>query len=94
MRRAAGTPGATFLLIGTDQMVLLNEVVAILDQRACEAAPTREHIASCRRRGSAHDLTAGQPAKSAILCTRRLFLSPLTSATLRRRIAGGGTTPH
>ena len=70
-------------------MVRLTEIVAILDQRACEAAPTREHIASCRRRGSAQDLTGGHPAKSAVLCARRLFLSPFSAATLRRRIAGG-----
>lgn len=81
----------SFVLVGGDQLVRLSDVVAILDQRACEAAPTREFIGFCRRRGAAVDLTNGESSKSTIVCRRRVFLSPFSSGTLRRRITAGIT---
>jgi hypothetical protein len=81
---------AAFLLVGADVVVRLGEVVAILEQRACEAAPTREFLGFCRRKGQTVDLSGGEPVKSAVVCRHRVFLSPFSSATLRRRIAAGG----
>jgi len=92
MREPAGPSRpktSPFLLIGGDVVVRLNDVVAILDQHACEAAPTREFLGFCRRRGQAMDLTGGEPLKAAVICRERVFLSAFSSATLRRRTTGG-----
>ncbi len=86
-----GRMGArAFLLVGGDVVVRMSEVVAILDQQTCEAAATREFLGFLRRKGQVIDLSAGGVSKSAVVCRRRVFLSPFSSPTLRRRIAAGG----
>lgn len=95
MRRAPmhhqGRSGTgSFLLVGSDVVVRMSEVVAILDQHTCEAAATREFLGFLRRKGDLTDLSAGGPAKSAVVCRHRVFLSPFSSPTLRRRISAGG----
>ena len=79
-----------FLLVGGDVVVRMSEVVAILDQHTCEAAATREFLGFLRRKGQLLDLSGGGVTKSAVVCRRRVFLSPFSSPTLRRRIAAGG----
>lgn len=94
MRRAVvqhgGRAGAgAFLLVGSDVVVRLSEVIAILDQHTCEASATREFLGFLRRKGQLVDLSAGGPTKSAVVCRRRVFLSPFSSPTLRRRLTAG-----
>jgi hypothetical protein len=74
------------LLVGGEVLVRTSEIVAILDQPALTAAPTREFVGFARGRGLVEDLTAGAPVKSAVVCRARVFLSPFSSATLRRRL--------
>lgn len=78
-----------FLEIGTDTVVRMSEIVAVVDSQVLAAAPTREFLGFSRRKGDTVDLTGGAPIKSAVICRRRVFLSPFSSATLRRRIHVG-----
>jgi hypothetical protein len=78
--------GPVFLLVGGDVLVRTSDLVAILDQGALAAAPTREFLGFARRRGLVEDVAAGAPVKSAVVCRERVFLSPYASATLRRRL--------
>lgn len=87
-RRRGSQPAAVFLAVGSDVLLRTSELVAILGRRALEAAPTREFLGFARRRGVLEDLSAGEPVKAAVVCRRRVFLTPLSSGTLRRRTAG------
>ncbi len=84
---AASRASAAFLAVSPNVVVRLTEVVAIVDHQAMAAAATREFLGFSRRRGQSIDVSAGQPAKSAVICRERVFLSPFSSATLRRRMA-------
>lgn len=79
-------PAVIFLLVGGDVVVRSSEIVAVLDQNVLQAAPTREFIGFCRRKGQVEDLSGDGPAKSAVICQRRVLLSPFSGATLRRRL--------
>jgi len=79
---------AIFLLVGSDVVVRTTDIVAVLDQPALEAASTREFIGFCRRKGQVEDVTAGGPVKAAVVCRRRVLLSPFSGPTLRRRLTG------
>lgn len=94
IRRALGIPVSAartvdisppFLFIGGDVFVRSRELVAILDQHALAASPTREFIGLARRRGHVEDAASGLPVKAAVVCARRVILSSVSSATLRRR---------
>lgn len=78
-----------FLEVGADTVIRLSEVIAVVDRQVLAAAPTREFLGFCRRKGQTIDLAGGEDAKSAVICRRRVFLSPFSSATLRRRIQNG-----
>ncbi len=87
MDRIGPVPQAQFLLlVGGDMLVRTSDIVAILDQPALAAAPTREFLGFARGRGQVEDLSAGAPLKSAVVCRDRTLLSPFSSATLRRRL--------
>ena len=85
-RSESRPPTAIFLLVGGDVVVRSSEIVAVLDQQTLEAAPTREFIGFCRRKGQVEDLSAGAPVKAAVVCRRRVLLSPFSGPTLRRRL--------
>jgi hypothetical protein len=74
-----------FLHVGGDVVVRMGEVVAILDQRAAEASATRELLGFRRSQGRVVHVAGGQP-KSLVICTERIFLSPISAGTLRRRV--------
>lgn len=78
-----------FLEVGADTVIRLSEVIAVVDRQVLAAAPTREFLGFCRRKGQTVDVTGGDEVKSAVICRRRVFLSPFSSATLRRRIQNG-----
>lgn len=78
-----------FLEVGADTVIRLSEVIAVVDRQVMTAAPTREFLGFCRRKGETVDLTAGEDVKSAVICRQRVFLSPFSSATLRRRMQLG-----
>lgn len=75
-----------FLHVGADVVVRIKDLVAILDQRTVEgAAATREFLGFMRAQGRVEDVGQGE-AKSVVVCRDRVILSPISTATLKRRV--------
>jgi regulator of extracellular matrix RemA (YlzA/DUF370 family) len=83
-----------FVMVSRDVLVATAEVVAVVDARALESAPTREFVGFARRRGQVEDLSEGERVKSLVVCRRRVLLSPLASSTLRRRLRASRPPAH
>lgn len=75
-----------FLHIGGDVVVNVGRVIAILNLRAgtAEGAPIQALIRDLKIGRNVTDL-AGDQAKSLVLTTGELYLSPISSATLKKR---------
>lgn len=74
-----------FLHVGADVVVSLKRVVAILDLRSSATAEsTREFIALSRSEKKITDISAGD-AKSMVLTESEIYLSPISSMTLKKR---------
>jgi regulator of extracellular matrix RemA (YlzA/DUF370 family) len=75
-----------FLHVGGDVVVNVGRVIAILNLRsgATEGAPIQEIIRQLRVGRNLTDL-AGDQAKSLVLTNNQLFLSPISSVTLKKR---------
>ncbi len=74
-----------FLHVGADVVVSLKSVIAILDLRtAREGVATREFIALCQTDKVVFDISSGT-AKSLVLTEREVYLSPISSLTLKKR---------
>jgi hypothetical protein len=75
-----------FLHVGGDVVVNVGRVIAILNLRsgAAEGAPMPEIIRHLQVGRSLTDL-AGDQAKSLVLTNTELFLSPISSVTLKKR---------
>jgi hypothetical protein len=75
-----------FLHVGSDVVVRMRDVVAILDQRAVDAgAATREFLGFMRAQGRVEDVGEGA-VKAVVVCTDRVILSPISAGTLKRRV--------
>lgn len=74
-----------FLHVGADVVVSLKRVVAILDLRSSkEAESTREFLAMAQRERRILDVASGEP-KSVVLTDTNVYLSPISSLTLKKR---------
>ncbi len=74
-----------FLHVGADVVVSLKRVIAILDLRSSkEAESTREFMAMAQRHKRVHDVAGGE-AKSVVLTDQEVYLSPISSLTLKKR---------
>lgn len=74
-----------FLHVGADVIVSLKQVIAILDLRtAHEAAATREFLQLRHADKVVLDISGGA-AKSLVLTEREVYLSPISSLTLKKR---------
>lgn len=75
-----------FLHVGGDVVVNVGRVIAILNLRSGEEAnpPIREQIRQLQVGRALTDLAGGQ-AKSLVLTESELFLSPISSGTLKKR---------
>lgn len=74
-----------FLHVGADVVVSLKKVIAILDLRtAREGVATREFIDLRHSEKVVFDISGGD-AKSLVLTEREVFLSPISSLTLKKR---------
>ena len=74
-----------FLHVGADVVVSLKKVIAILDLRTATAAvATREFVELCRNDKVVLDISGGEP-KSLVLTEREIYLSPISSLTLKKR---------
>lgn len=67
-------------------VVRVGELVAILDRRSADsAAATREFLGFLGDQGRVQDASQGD-AKSIVVCSERVVLSPISAGTLRRRV--------
>ncbi len=75
-----------FLHIGGDVIVNLRDMAAMLDARLSEVgAATAEFLGYMRSLGRLEDVSDCEP-RALVICTDRVFLSPVSVVTLRRRI--------
>lgn len=74
-----------FLHVGADVVVSLKQMVAILDLRSIQGAePTRELLSQAYGRKRVFDVAGGDP-KSLVLTDEGIYLSPISSLTLKKR---------
>lgn len=74
-----------FLHIGSDVVVPLREVIAILDAELLERSQAVRDLVSLQQaERRVTDIAGGRP-RSIVLTDRGVFLSPISTVTLRRR---------
>lgn len=74
-----------FLHVGADVVVSIKRVVAILDLRSSGIGePTRDFLVMARKANQVTDISGGAP-KSLVLTADHIFLSPISSLTLKKR---------
>ena len=87
------------LHLGADVVIEEGEVVGIFDlDNSSTSKRTRAFLADAQRKGEVINVSIGELPKSFVVCTvettrgrgQRVYISPLTSATLLRRLEEGG----
>lgn len=74
-----------FLHVGTDVVVSLKRVIAILDLKSAGSTDaTREFLDHLKSQKKVTDISGGD-AKSVVLTDTEAFLSPISSLTLKKR---------
>jgi extracellular matrix regulatory protein B len=74
-----------FLHVGADEVISLKRVIAIFDLRTTGLSEaTKDFLSLARSEKRVHDVAAGK-AKSLILCDNAIYLSPISSMTLKKR---------
>jgi hypothetical protein len=74
-----------FVHLGADLVVRSKDIVCISDIRARDLSPiTREFLQVAKEEGFMHDIASGQ-AKAFVVTINGVFLSPISSLTLRKR---------
>lgn len=74
-----------FVHLGADLVVRSKDIVCISDIRARDFSPiTREFLQVSREEGFLHEVTSGE-AKAFVVTINGVFLSPISSLTLRKR---------
>jgi hypothetical protein len=73
-----------FLHVGADVVVSLKQVVGIFDLRSAKGAATREFMKMMHHNRQVTDI-AGKDAKSLVVTDTAIYLSPISSLTLKKR---------
>ncbi|HHY95360.1 MAG TPA: DUF370 domain-containing protein [Firmicutes bacterium] len=73
-----------YLHLGADQIVRLVDLVAVLRGEVGQDGSTREMIQSLRAAGKVKTIPGGSP-RSLVLTTDKLYLSPVSALTLKKR---------
>jgi hypothetical protein len=74
-----------FLYLGGDVVVPVKEVVGIFDLRLRVSPVTREFLNVARDEGIFRVVAGDERAKSLVITSRRVYLSPVSCHTLKRR---------
>ena len=72
-----------FLHIGGDVMVPLRDRISVIDVSSAESTINDEFVKTAEEEGFVVQLT-GKPS-SLVICTKRVYLSPISAQTLARR---------
>lgn len=65
-------------------MVASEDVIALFDISLCRDAATAELLSAAERKGAVEHVEVGD-AKSVLITTDKIYLSPVSTATLKRR---------
>jgi len=74
-----------YLHIGGDVVLPRKKIVAVFDALSVDAPATREFLQTYREEGFMVSNIEGGSIKSLVLTEGRVYMSPIASATLRRR---------
>lgn len=75
-----------FLHLGGDVIVRLKNVIAIFDLEVAGAPASKEYLQIAKDEGFLVDVSEGTP-KSFVTTDRKVYLSPISSVTLKKRTA-------
>lgn len=74
-----------FLHLGSDKIIPKKEVIAILDYKKGTSAITREFIQIARDEGFVESISDPNKEKSYVITTEKIFISPISCNTLKKR---------
>lgn len=74
-----------FLHLGADVMVLKQDIVAIMDLQTKMANTTRDFLNVARDHGFLEPIADGDSHRSYVITTDRVYLSPISCGTLKKR---------
>lgn len=79
-----------YLHLGSDYMVKNSEIIAIFNLRRPEASLVETYVEPERQRYQVIDLAASPAERaSCVLTSSKIYLSPISSSTLRKRLEEG-----
>lgn len=76
-----------FLHLGEDLVVPKKDIIAILDIRAGGAPITAEFLEIARDEGFLHQIAEKGKEKSYVITSRKVYVSPISCSTLKKRTA-------
>lgn len=74
-----------FLHLGADVMVLKKDIVAVMDLYAKMAGTTRDFLNLARDHDFLEPIGTGESHRSFVITTDRVYLSPISCGTLKKR---------
>lgn len=74
-----------FLHLGADVTVLKKDIVAILDVSTGVVDSTRDFLKTARNEGLLETITEVEKARSYVITTDVVYLSPISCGTLKKR---------
>ncbi|MBO8138438.1 MAG: DUF370 domain-containing protein [Desulfotomaculum sp.] len=74
-----------FLHLGGDVMVLKKDIIAILDTKTTQAAPTREFLEIAKDEGFIKSISKEEKEKTFVVTSKDIYLSPISCSTLKKR---------
>jgi len=76
-----------FLHLGADVTVLKKDIVAILDVQTGLVNTTRDYLNMARNQGILKTIIEPEKARSYVVTTKKVYLSPISCSTLKKRAA-------
>lgn len=73
-----------FLHLGSDTVVALDEVILINDYKTYRSATNREFLEKMRNQNKIVDIASNSP-KSFVVTKEKIYLSAISSVTLKKR---------
>ncbi|MCF8010169.1 MAG: DUF370 domain-containing protein [Clostridiales bacterium] len=74
-----------FLHLGENTVIPRREIIAIIDVKARKSPITEEFIDIAKDEGFIKDITLDGKAKSFVITTNNIYLSPISCITLKKR---------
>lgn len=78
-----------YLHLGSDCMVKNSEIIAIFNLRDQQSGIYRDYINKCQQRYKIVDLSEGGSCSSCIITETTIYLSAISSVTLKKRLEEG-----